>query len=64
MREDFESGFYDSPIFTKVLHYMQENPALAKLSEKNNKLRIIYSDVTSLQDAYTHLDTILRVQTK
>ena len=59
-----ESGFYDSPIFTKVLHFMQENPSVAKLSEKNKKLRIIYSDVTSLDDAYTHLDNILRVHTE
>lgn len=58
-----ESGFYDSPTFTKVLHFMQENPSIAKLSEKNNKLRIIYSDVPSLDVAYTHLNNVLQVHT-
>ena len=43
---------------------MQENPSIATLSEKNNKLRIIYPDVRSLGDAYTHLDTILLVHRK
>ena len=59
-----ESGFYDSPVFSKVLHFMQENPSIATLSEKNNKLRIIYPDVRSIVDAYTLLDTILLVHRK
>lgn len=56
-----KSPFYQSPTFTKVLDYMQKNPSRAKLSEKNDRLRIIYDDVTSLTQAYDHLDRILKI---
>jgi transcription-repair coupling factor (superfamily II helicase) len=56
-----KSPFYESPIFTKVLDYMQKNPSVAKLSEKNDRLRIIYDDVETLTDAYDHLEKILKI---
>ncbi len=55
------SPFYESPVFTKVLDFMQKHPLEVKLSEKNNRLRIIYSDVNSLTDAYNRLDRVLTV---
>lgn len=54
-----QSPFYDSVMFTKVLDYIQKNPSAAKLSEKNDRLRIIYSDVESLQDGFDRLNAIL-----
>ena len=56
-----KSPYYESPVFTKVLDYMQKHPMEVKLSEKNDKLRIIYSDVLSLTDAYDRLDKVLAV---
>ncbi len=55
------SSFYESLVFTKVLDYMQKNPTAAKLSEKNDRLRIIYDDVKTLSDAHDQLDRILRI---
>jgi len=56
-----QSKYYESPIFTKVLDFMQKHPMEVKLSEKNDRLRIIYSDVKSLTDAYSRLDRVLKL---
>ena len=55
-----QSSFYESTVFTKLLDYMQKNPQEVKLSEKNDKLRIIYPDINSIQDAYQRFDKILK----
>lgn len=54
-----KSDFYKSPVFTKVLDYVQKHPNGVKLSEKNDRLRIIYSDVNVLEAAMKYLDAIL-----
>jgi transcription-repair coupling factor (superfamily II helicase) len=56
-----KSPYYESPVFTKVLDYMQKNPTVAKLSEKNDRLRIIYDGVDTLTDAYNHISKILKL---
>ena len=56
-----KSEYYQSPTFTKVLDYMQKNPKVAKLSEKNDRLRIIYDDVQTLTVAYEHINIILKL---
>lgn len=54
-----QSPFYESPIFNKILDFMQRYPTRAKLSEKNDRLRIIIEDVSSLGDAFNRLNQIL-----
>lgn len=56
-----KSPFYESPVFTKVLDFMQKHPSRAKLSEKNDRLRIIFENVNSLGDAFNRLNQILKV---
>ena len=56
-----KSDYYQSPVFTKVLDYMQKNQSVAKLSEKNDRLRIIYDDVRTLTQAHQHLENILKI---
>jgi transcription-repair coupling factor (superfamily II helicase) len=53
-----QSPFYDSVVFTKVLDYIQKNPSVAKLSEKNDRLRIIYSEIQSLEAGHSELEKI------
>ena len=55
-----QSKFYESTVFTKVLDFMQHNPNEGKLSEKNDKLRIILSDVGSIQNAFSRFEKILK----
>ncbi len=54
-----EHPYYQSPIFTQVLNYIQGNPPNVKMSEKNNKLRLIYNDVESIEKALEEITAIL-----
>lgn len=56
-----KSPFYESTVFTKVLDYVSKHPSGVKLSEKNDRLRIIYSDVNDLEDARNRLQGILKI---
>ncbi len=56
-----KSPFYESTVFTKVLDYVSKHPNGVKLSEKNDRLRIIYSDVKDLGDARNRLQGVLEV---
>lgn len=55
-----QSKFYESVVFTKVLDYMQKHTGEVKLSEKNDKLRVIYNDVNSIADAFDKFGRILK----
>ena len=56
-----KSPYYESPVFTKVLDYVSKHPSGVKLSEKNDRLRIIYSEVKGLEDARNRLRAVLEV---
>jgi len=53
-----DSPYYQSPQFTKILSYIQTNPVNCKMNEKNNRLRLVYSDLTSVQGAVLELEKI------
>lgn len=50
-----QSPFYETNTFTTVLTAIQQNPSRFKLSEKNDKLRLLSDDVDSLDEAYNRL---------
>lgn len=52
------SPYYQSSYFTQVLSFIQTNPADVKMNERNDKLRLIYSDVTSVSSAIQNLERI------
>lgn len=54
-----QSKFYDSGIFQGVLRYIQSNPKDCKLSEKNDKLRLLYSHVQTVDQAVKRLQEIV-----
>lgn len=54
-----QSPFYDSGIFQHVLKYIQSNPKDCKLSEKNDKLRLLYSNVMTIDQAVKRLNEIV-----
>jgi len=54
-----QSPFYDSRIFQHVLKYIQSNPKDCKLSEKNDKLRLLYSHVMTIDQAVKRLNEIV-----
>ena len=46
-----QSSYFESESFTKVLIYIQSNPKNCKMSERNNKLRLIYNSVKTISQA-------------
>lgn len=56
-----QSKFYDSGIFQGVLRYIQSNPKDCKLSEKNDKLRLLYSQVQTVDQAVKRLEEIVGI---
>ena len=53
-----DSPFYESPAFTKVLQFVQTNPKNCKMSERNNKLRLVYTNIDSVEKALVNLRLI------
>lgn len=56
---DAQSPFFETDAFTRVLAYIQKNPTAYKLSEKNDRLRIIFENVTHIKDAYNRLAVLV-----
>ncbi|MCO5259924.1 MAG: transcription-repair coupling factor [Crocinitomicaceae bacterium] len=54
-----QSAYYESPLFTHVLKSIQANAAHFRMSEKNDRLRIISESVTSLNEAYKTLNLLV-----
>lgn len=54
-----QSSYYDSAIFQYVLDYVQKAGSLVKLSEKNDRLRIIWDKVDSLHAAKEEVEKLL-----
>jgi transcription-repair coupling factor (superfamily II helicase) len=54
-----QSKYYDSEMFTRVLSYVQAVKDV-KLSEKNERLRIIYANIHSTEDAMRKLGEIVQ----
>jgi transcription-repair coupling factor (superfamily II helicase) len=55
---DPQSHFYETEVFTQVLNHIQRNARGCKLSEKNERLRIIFDEVKHIKDAYEQIFAI------
>ncbi|MBD3636082.1 MAG: transcription-repair coupling factor [Crocinitomicaceae bacterium] len=53
-----DSPYYQSSIFTQVLNFIQTNPPDVKMNERNDKLRLIFSNVRSVSKAIENLERI------
>jgi transcription-repair coupling factor (superfamily II helicase) len=56
---DQKSPYYQSDKFTRVLNFIQTQPRAAKMEERNNKLRLIFKPVLSVQQAIEKLNSII-----
>src|SRR5690554_5079485 len=57
--ENPEHIYYQSPIFTQVLNYIQTNPRGVKMNQKNDKLRLIFSDVKNIDIALEMITNVM-----
>ncbi len=55
-----ESAFYQSENFSKVLRYVQQNPAFCRMKEARDKLSLTFFNITTVGKALRVLKTILK----
>jgi transcription-repair coupling factor (superfamily II helicase) len=53
-----DSLYYQSPKFTKVLHYIQANPYKCQMKERNDKLTLVFENVANVRQAIELLEPI------
>jgi transcription-repair coupling factor (superfamily II helicase) len=61
---DPQSTFYETEVFTQVLNHIQRNAQNCNLSEKNDRLRIIFSDVKHIKDAFEQVNQIVSLDAR
>jgi transcription-repair coupling factor (superfamily II helicase) len=54
-----QSPFYETEVFTQVLQHIQKNGSNCTLSEKNDRLRIIFVKVKHVKDAFDQIQKII-----
>jgi len=55
---DAGSVYFQSPQFTAILGFIQENPTLCKIKEERNRLFITFREVNKIEDALRKLKSI------
>jgi len=55
---DPQSSFYQSPVFVKVLRYVQANPQICRMKEGNNRLSLTFEKVKSVKKAKEILEGV------
>ena len=53
------SLYYQSPAFTQVLSFVQTQPNLCKMKERNDKLSLVFENVNTIEKAIQLLEPIL-----
>ncbi len=59
---DQKSDYYQSPIFSKVLHYLQHHPDKCRMKEKQDKLSLSFDHIKTISAAKTILEEITAEQ--
>src|SRR5690554_1132659 len=57
--ENPEHVYYQSPIFTQVLNYIQTNPPGVKMNQKNEKLRLVFSNLKNIDIALEMITNVM-----
>ena len=55
-----QSDYYSSPAFGNIIKFVQLNPKIGKLKERNEKLTMVFENVDSISKAINTLDPVLQ----
>ncbi len=61
--DDSNKAYYQSPMFGKILNYLQSNPRRCRIREKNGRRSIAISSVSNVEDAVSILSSIHSLET-
>ena len=59
--DDSNQAYYKSPMFGRILNYMQAHPRRCRIREKNGRRSIVISDVPTVEEAVSLLQEILNL---
>lgn len=59
--DDSNQAYYRSPMFGRILNYMQAHPRRCRMREKNGRRSIVISDVPTVEEAVALLQEILNL---
>ena len=59
---DQESSYFQSPKFTKVLQYVQSNPNRVQMRERNGRLSLVFTNVSTLDKAIATLEEVMKME--
>ena len=59
--DDSNQAYYRSPMFGRILNYMQAHPRRCRIREKNGRRSIVISDVPTVEEAVALLQEILNL---
>ena len=55
---DQESAFYNSPVFSRILNFIQQNPKNIKMKELKGKLTMAFEQIRSISEAINKIENI------
>lgn len=55
---NMDSPFFNSPAFTEVLNYVQNNPRRCQMREKNGKLTLSFERIPGVKEALSKIESI------
>ncbi len=58
---DKDSKYFQSPKFEKVLMFVQSNPNRVQLREKNDRLSLVFANISTLEKAIDTLEEVLKL---
>ena len=56
------SEYYQLPIFSAVLSYLQLNPRKVQVKQKGEKLTFVAIDISQLQEVHEMLESIVKLE--
>ncbi len=59
--DESNRAYYQSPMFGRILHFMQENPRRCRIRDVNGRRSFAIADVASVEDATAIFDHILQL---
>ncbi len=60
--DDTNKAYYQSPMFGRILQYLQQNPQRCRIREKNGKRSFSIANVPTVEEAVHILDTMHSLQ--
>lgn len=59
---DQTSDYFQSPKFARVLGFIQANPRACEMKERNDKLLLVFTDITTVHEALEQLEAVVQAE--